>query len=299
MSTYPPDELAQGHEGTVILQITVAVDGSVRDVNVAQSVTPLLDAAAIAAVMQWTFVPARRDDGTALPSRISIPIQFEKPPTENPLTEQPPTASPPTAQPVTAQPPPDQSKTEVRPVDIRDPGSEISDPTSAEEDKGVLDVTVRGKQKPASRGASDYQFEIGALKAIPRANAAEILKLAPGILLTNEGGEGHAEQVFLRGFDARARPGHRVHRRRHPHQRVGQPARQRLLRPALHHPRAGAVIARHRGPLRSASRQLRCSGQRRVPLGPHPTWSHHQDHRRLVSNDARLVHLWLGRQERG
>ncbi len=35
------------------------------------------------------------------------------------------------------------------------------------------------------------------------ANAAEFLKLAPGILLTNEGGEGHAEQVFLRGFDAR------------------------------------------------------------------------------------------------
>ena len=28
-------------------------------------------------------------------------------------------------------------------------------------------------------------------------------RLAPGILLTNEGGEGHAEQVFLRGFDAR------------------------------------------------------------------------------------------------
>ena len=30
-----------------------------------------------------------------------------------------------------------------------------------------------------------------------------MLKLAPGILLTNEGGEGHAAQVFLRGFDAR------------------------------------------------------------------------------------------------
>lgn len=38
---------------------------------------------------------------------------------------------------------------------------------------------------------------------MPRANAAELLKLAPGILLTNEGGEGHAEQVFMRGFDAR------------------------------------------------------------------------------------------------
>ena len=38
---------------------------------------------------------------------------------------------------------------------------------------------------------------------MPRANAADFLKLAPGILLTNDGGEGHAEQVFLRGFDAR------------------------------------------------------------------------------------------------
>jgi len=38
---------------------------------------------------------------------------------------------------------------------------------------------------------------------VPRANASELLKLAPGILLTNEGGEGHAEQVFMRGFDAR------------------------------------------------------------------------------------------------
>ncbi|HVY45047.1 MAG TPA: TonB-dependent receptor plug domain-containing protein [Minicystis sp.] len=38
---------------------------------------------------------------------------------------------------------------------------------------------------------------------MPRKNATEILTLAPGIMLTNEGGEGHAEQVFLRGFDAR------------------------------------------------------------------------------------------------
>ena len=46
-------------------------------------------------------------------------------------------------------------------------------------------------------------LQVGALAQVPRQNAAELLKLAPGILLTNEGGEGHAEQVFLRGFDAR------------------------------------------------------------------------------------------------
>jgi hypothetical protein len=52
-------------------------------------------------------------------------------------------------------------------------------------------------------GASDFNLHVGALANVPRQNASELLKLAPGILLTNEGGEGHAEQVFLRGFDAR------------------------------------------------------------------------------------------------
>jgi len=62
--------------------------------------------------------------------------------------------------------------------------------------------TVRGRQA-LSRGASDYQIEVEELSRVPRQNAADFLKLAPGILLTSEGGEGHAEQVFLRGFDAR------------------------------------------------------------------------------------------------
>jgi len=67
----------------------------------------------------------------------------------------------------------------------------------------VLEATVVGKRKPPSRGASDYQVEVGGLATVPHQNASDVLKLAPGILLTNEGGEGHAEQVFLRGFDAR------------------------------------------------------------------------------------------------
>ena len=67
----------------------------------------------------------------------------------------------------------------------------------------ALDVTVAGRRPPPSRGASDFEIHVAALANVPRANASELLKLAPGILLTNEGGEGHAEQVFMRGFDAR------------------------------------------------------------------------------------------------
>jgi hypothetical protein len=64
-------------------------------------------------------------------------------------------------------------------------------------------VEVHGRSVPPSAGASDFNLRVGALGDVPRQNATELLKLAPGILLTNEGGEGHAEQVFLRGFDAR------------------------------------------------------------------------------------------------
>jgi outer membrane receptor protein involved in Fe transport len=45
--------------------------------------------------------------------------------------------------------------------------------------------------------------EVGALALVPRHSAAQLLTLAPGILLTNEGGALHAESIFLRGFDAR------------------------------------------------------------------------------------------------
>lgn len=65
-------------------------------------------------------------------------------------------------------------------------------------------VTVRGRAPTPSRGASDFNLRIGELANVPRAEgAAGLLKLAPGILLTNKGGDGHAEQIFLRGFDAR------------------------------------------------------------------------------------------------
>ncbi|MCU0655148.1 MAG: TonB-dependent receptor plug domain-containing protein [Polyangiaceae bacterium] len=60
-----------------------------------------------------------------------------------------------------------------------------------------------GRKESPSRGASDFNLKLGELARVPRANAADLLRLAPGILLTNKGGDGHAEQVFLRGFDAR------------------------------------------------------------------------------------------------
>lgn len=71
--------------------------------------------------------------------------------------------------------------------------------------RSPADNVVRVRSTPAapSRGASEFAYTITpGLRQVPRANATDFLRLAPGILLTNEGGEGHSEQVFLRGFDA-------------------------------------------------------------------------------------------------
>lgn len=61
-------------------------------------------------------------------------------------------------------------------------------------------ATVRGSG-PA-RSASEYTFDLGLLRAVPRGSAAEFLSLVPGFFLSQHGGDGKAHQIFLRGFDA-------------------------------------------------------------------------------------------------
>jgi hypothetical protein len=62
---------------------------------------------------------------------------------------------------------------------------------------------VLGRPVPPSAGVSDLRVEVGELARVPRRSATELLQLAPGIYLSKEGGEGHAERIYLRGFDAR------------------------------------------------------------------------------------------------
>ena len=53
---YPPEALAAGAEGLVVIEALIATDGSVRDVRVISSVA-MLDGAAMDAVRQWQFTP--------------------------------------------------------------------------------------------------------------------------------------------------------------------------------------------------------------------------------------------------
>ncbi len=62
--------------------------------------------------------------------------------------------------------------------------------------------TVAGRRRRAAAPASRFVADLDRLRAVPRRDAAEALMLAPGVLTTQAGGDGHAHETFLRGFAA-------------------------------------------------------------------------------------------------
>ncbi|HVZ37163.1 MAG TPA: energy transducer TonB, partial [Polyangiaceae bacterium] len=175
-AVYPPEELAARHEATVQLLVSIGIDGSVTDASVAESGGPAFDRAALAAVRQWKFTPARRGD-EALVSRIRIPFRFALPPVEAvpsaptpaPSSPSPPTgpSASPSAGPVAQAPGASAEGRVPAPVAGASPAPESAAAASAAEETPI-DVTVHGHARPPSRGTSDYQLEVGGLASVPR-----------------------------------------------------------------------------------------------------------------------------------
>ncbi len=163
----------------VLLEFTVTAEGRASDVAVLESAGKPWDQASIDALLKWQFKPALHE-GTPVAARTRLSFNM---PVE--LMLKPDAGEPPT------------EPTDAGPAIV--PADELDGGHPAHE----YATTVLGRAQPKSRGASDFTIEVGALQAVPRKSAADFLKLAPGILLTNEGGEGHPDRIFLRGFDAR------------------------------------------------------------------------------------------------
>jgi TonB family protein len=167
-AVYPSEERASKRELVVVLVVTVGVGGQVQDAEVEPggSGGEAFDTAALRAVREWTFSPARRG-GQPVAARLRVPFHFSPPP------------------------------------EVPAPPSLEHEVPDAVSDAPAAEVTVRGAAYLPSRGASDYDIRIGDLAKVPRRDAANLLRLAPGVMLTNAGGTGHPYQIFLRGFDAR------------------------------------------------------------------------------------------------
>lgn len=70
----------------------------------------------------------------------------------------------------------------------------------AEQDLGT--DTVVGARGERERPGPHFDIDIGQFDVMPFKDASEMMMLAPGVLTTNHGGEGHAHETFMRGFYA-------------------------------------------------------------------------------------------------
>lgn len=191
-AVYP---LADARPGpvTVELAVTVDIDGRVGPVEVLTSGGPAFDAAAVAAVRQWRFDPARQD-GAPVAVKIRVPFAF--PPPVQPAPESPaPSDSPPT----TTEPAPSDSSPPGPPAPAEPAPSDSSPVPEASEP--VLDVAARSR-RPPPRAASDFVVDRDLLAAPPRQTAADMLSSAPGVYVARAEGEAVAHEITLRGFNA-------------------------------------------------------------------------------------------------
>jgi protein TonB len=72
---YPEYARRNQVEGRVVLQVTVTEKGKVADAQVVESSDRMFNEAALNAVRQWHFKPARKD-GVKVRSRAVVPIVF-------------------------------------------------------------------------------------------------------------------------------------------------------------------------------------------------------------------------------
>ncbi|HEY3668515.1 MAG TPA: TonB family protein [Polyangiaceae bacterium] len=196
-----PKNARSEHDVDLVVIVTVAADGTVLDAHVDDSAGADYDDSAIAAVKHWQFDPATRN-GRPVPARVRALVHFELPAHEPAAAPNPPAetvgTTPAGASPSAVAP-------EAAPSHPANPDVVVPDSASteaAEDPHGPTEIMVAGRAHSPARGASDFSVTVGELARVPRKNASDLLKLAPGVMLSNEGGEGHAEQVFLRGFDA-------------------------------------------------------------------------------------------------
>ena len=179
-AVYPADAARDRIEGSVGLEITVDEGGHVKDARVTTPAGHGFDEAALAAIQQWTFEPAKRN-GQPIVATVQLAFPFELPP--RPVA------------PASAAPAP-----VVAPAPLPSPGAAGAGAAAPEVVAQGQSTLVLGR-KPISAASSsavqDREFQLR-----PVGSVQDILRVTPGLVMVQHSGGGKASQYFLRGFDA-------------------------------------------------------------------------------------------------
>lgn len=199
---YPPEKLAQALDKKVELLVTVEREGTVGDIVVLQSGGIDFDNAAREAVKRWRFIPATRG-GVAIRSRIHVPFHFavsvHAPAEPDHAILEPVLQALQRKHRPHAPPKPKIVEYQETPVDL---GTPLGLPHTLHDHGKIVESHVQGRIQPANRSESDILLERDLIQSVPRFSASDIIRSAPGMLVTRPYGEAIAPRFSLRGFDA-------------------------------------------------------------------------------------------------
>jgi len=215
---YPAD--GDGRPARVLLELTIGKDGKVLSAEVLSVDRDPQEAeafakAALRYVKSLSLEPATQD-GAPVPAVVRYEVSFAAghPPAASeepvPVTEEEP--SPASASKPKSAPPAPTSRSPAPPAPAppapasRAPAPPDGDADAVEvaptADFGATAEIAAGPVQAPPAAASDIDIEIGKLHDLPWLTASELLTLAPGVVLQNHSGQGHAPTLFLRGFNA-------------------------------------------------------------------------------------------------
>jgi TonB family protein len=240
LARWPSEADAAPYEVLVPVVVHVRDDGTVSEVELERGASPAVDAAALAAARAWRFVPARRG-GRVVASKVRGVVRFGRParsvgasgasgasalrrpgavpdasarlapgaaapeaPSAGPAAEAGASAAEAGAPAAEAGAPAAEAvaptvrpATEARPVAPRPVEAAAAAPAA---DAAAREVRVVGEAPARSASAVTRGREV--IGAAPHRTGGDVLRLVPGMTVTQHGGEGKAQQVFYRGFDA-------------------------------------------------------------------------------------------------
>ncbi|QRO00256.1 TonB family protein [Archangium violaceum] len=187
----PADSPPLAAPATVLLRLTIDEQGEVSRVEVRESAGVSFDRAAMAAAVRWRFQPARRGE-VSLEVQADVPVTFAPP--------APGDTVPPGEDPHPSPLPEGEGASTAG-----NTGADTLTPALSQREREVpsFATTVRGRTSaPPPAAVGDFHIPVGQLADVPRNSASDLMLLAPGVMLANHGGEGHADTIFIRGFDA-------------------------------------------------------------------------------------------------
>jgi hypothetical protein len=201
-----PDGRALPHDLVVPVVLTVSVEGTVLSSELEAGVGEPFDSIALETSRAFRFTPARDASGPRV-AKVRALVRFVGvTPVNDPTLDSaahdaarsPPVAAAPPPPAVTeksapASAPASPTPAPPHPTTSRAPSSPSAEATPKE-------ITVRGEAPP--RSASETLLGPRVLRAAPHENTGELLLSVPGVFVSQHGGEGKAQQIFFRGFDA-------------------------------------------------------------------------------------------------